>query len=51
MPAGSRAARSAEAMEVEDQEGFGPLSIPEAKAGLALGLGVPKTAIEIIVRL
>ncbi len=34
----------------EDGEGFGPLTIPEAKAGLALGLGVPESAIEIIVK-
>jgi hypothetical protein len=34
----------------EDRDGFGPLTIAEAKAGLALGLGVPETAIEITVR-
>lgn len=34
----------------EEQDGFGPLTIPEAKAGLALGLGVPEAAIEITVR-
>ena len=34
----------------EDHDGFGPLTIPEAKAGLALGLGVPETSIEIIIR-
>lgn len=34
----------------EDGEGFGPLTIAEAKAGLALGLGVPESAIEITVR-
>jgi hypothetical protein len=34
----------------EDREGFGPLTIAEAKAGLALGLGVPEGAIEITIR-
>jgi hypothetical protein len=34
----------------EDHDGFGPLTIPEAKAGLALGLGVPESSIEITVR-
>jgi hypothetical protein len=34
----------------EDQDGFGPLTIAEAKAGLALGLGVPESAIEIVVK-
>ena len=34
----------------EDREGSGPLTIPEAKAGLALGLGVPESAIEINIR-
>ena len=34
----------------EDRDGFGPLTIAEAKAGLALGLGVPESAIEITVR-
>ncbi len=34
----------------EDVDRFGPLTITEAKAGLALGLGVPETAIEIVVR-
>jgi hypothetical protein len=34
----------------EDKEGFGPLTIAEAKAGLALGLGVPERAIEITIR-
>ena len=34
----------------EDQDGFGPLTIAEAKAGLALGLGVPESAIEITIR-
>ena len=29
---------------------YGPLTIPEAKAGLALGLGVPESAIEISIR-
>ena len=50
MPAKPHAARKAEAAQDEDQEGFGPLTIPEAKAGLALGLGVPETAIEITVK-
>lgn len=36
--------------ELEDEDGFGMLTIPEARAGLALGLGVPESAIEIIVR-
>lgn len=36
--------------EDEDQHGPGPLTIPEAKAGLALGLGVPEDAIEISIR-
>ena len=30
--------------------GFGPLTIPEAKAGLALGLGVPESATEINIK-
>lgn len=34
----------------EDKDGFGPLTIAEAKAGLALGLGVPESAIEIMIR-
>lgn len=34
----------------DEDMGSGPLSIPEAKAGLALGLGVPESAIEIIVK-
>jgi hypothetical protein len=34
----------------EDEDGFGPLTIAEAKAGLALGLGVPESAIEISVK-
>jgi hypothetical protein len=38
------------ASEDEEQDGFGPLTIAEAKTGLALGLGVPETAIEISVR-
>ena len=37
--------------EVEDEGGFGQLAvIAEARARLALGLGVPENAIEIIVR-
>lgn len=50
MPVEPRVARSVETVQDEDQEGFGPLTIPEAKAGLALGLGVPETAIEITVK-
>lgn len=46
VPTGARAGE----VQDEDQEGFGPLTIPEAKAGLALGLGVPETAIEITVK-
>jgi hypothetical protein len=34
----------------EHQDGCGPLTIPEARTGLSLGLGVPESAIEIIVR-
>lgn len=34
----------------EEEEGFGPLTTAEAKAGLALGYGVPESAIEIIIR-
>ena len=34
----------------EEQGGFGPLTMAEAKAGLSLGLGVPEGAIEITVR-
>jgi hypothetical protein len=49
MPAVRTGAPTGEAQD-EDQEGFGPLTIPEAKAGLALGLGVPESAIEIIVK-
>jgi hypothetical protein len=41
---------SPEQAQDEEQEGFGPLTIPEAKAGLALGLGVPESAIEIIIK-
>ncbi|CAH0357272.1 hypothetical protein [Sphingobium sp. CECT 9361] len=36
--------------EDEEKDGFGPLTIAEAKAGLALGLGVPESAIEISVK-
>ncbi len=41
---------SASASLDEDKDGFGPLTITEAKAGLALGLGVPETAVEITIR-
>jgi hypothetical protein len=40
----------AKAKENKDRECPGALTIAEAKAGLALGLGVPETAIEITVR-
>jgi hypothetical protein len=36
--------------EIEDKDSIGPLTMAEAKAGLALGLGVPESAIEITVR-
>lgn len=36
--------------EDEEHGGFGPLTIAEAKAGLALGLGVPEESIEISIR-
>ena len=50
-PTGKPASRSAQSGDAdEDRDGFGPLTIPEAKAGLALGLGVPEAAIEITVR-
>lgn len=38
------------ASEDEEQGGFGPLTIAEAKAGLSLGLGVPESAIEISIK-
>ncbi len=38
------------AVEIEDEDGIGPLTMAEAKAGLSLGLGVPEAAIEIVVR-
>jgi len=38
------------APEDEHKDGISPLTIPEAKAGLALGLGVPESAIEISIR-
>jgi len=41
---------SSQKTEDEDKNVFGPLTIQEAKAGLALGLGVPETAIEITVK-
>ena len=34
----------------EEKDGFGPLTIAEAKAGLALGLGIPESSIEISIR-
>jgi len=34
----------------DEDRSYGPLTIAEAKAGLSLGLGVPESAIEIIVR-
>ncbi len=34
----------------EEKGGFGPLTMAEARAGLALGLGVPESTIEISVR-
>lgn len=49
MPAVQCGTPAAEARD-EELEGFGPLTISEAKAGLALGLGVPERAIEITVR-
>lgn len=50
MPAPSAKPSASGEVKDEDQDGFGPLTIPEAKAGLALGLGVPESAIEIIVK-
>ncbi|UFN51581.1 hypothetical protein LPC08_25290 (plasmid) [Roseomonas sp. OT10] len=50
MPERRLAAPSAGTAQDEDQDGPGPLTIPEAKAGLALGLGVPESSIEISVR-
>ena len=44
------ASASSSVAQDEEKEGFGPLTIPEAKAGLALGLGVPESAIEISIR-
>lgn len=38
------------AAQDEDNDGPGPLTIPEAKAGLALGLGVPESSVEISIR-
>lgn len=49
MPADVMDASLAEPQD-EEQGGFGPLTIIEAKAGLALGLGVPESAIEICIR-
>lgn len=48
-PRGGRSV-APEAMPDEEQDSVGPLTIPEARAGLALGLGVPEGAIEITVR-
>lgn len=42
--------RAADSGEIGDESGIGPLTIAEARAGLALGLGVPESAIEITVR-
>jgi hypothetical protein len=42
--------RGSDPAPLEDEDGCTPLTIPEAKAGLALGLGVPESAIEITVR-
>jgi hypothetical protein len=42
--------RAEELCEIGDDVGVGPLTISKARAGLALGLGVPESAIEIIVR-
>jgi hypothetical protein len=39
-----------ETLPPDEDDSCGPLTIAEAKAGLSLGLGVPETAIEIIVR-
>ena len=50
MPAVPTTKARADEAQDEDEEGFGPLTIPEAKAGLALGLGVPESAIEITVK-
>ncbi|WP_210302221.1 hypothetical protein [Methylobacterium brachythecii] len=36
--------------QVEDHGVVGPLTIPEARVALAVGLGVPESAIEITVR-
>lgn len=49
MPTGERKTSSGDVVD-EDAEGFGPLTIAEAKAGLALGLGVPEASIEIVIR-
>ena len=39
-----------ESIPPDEDNGCGPLTIPEARAGLSLGLGVPESAIEIVVR-
>jgi hypothetical protein len=39
-----------ETLPPDEEAAVPPLTIPEAKAGLALGLGVPETAIEITVK-
>ena len=49
MPEARTGGRTGEVQD-EDKDGFGPLTIPEAKAGLALGLGVPESAIEISIK-
>jgi hypothetical protein len=49
MPDGERKTSTGDVVD-EDAEGFGPLTIAEAKAGLALGLGIPESAIEIAIR-
>lgn len=50
VPQGTAKPSMSQKVEDEDKNGFGPLTISEAKAGLALGLGVPETAIEITVK-
>lgn len=50
MPSSPAPRATASLIEDEDQDGFGPLTIADAKAGLALGLGVPESAIEITVK-
>jgi hypothetical protein len=50
MPTSFAPRQATSTSEDEDRDGFGPLTIAEAKAGLALGLGVPESAIEITVK-